>query len=82
MLSDSSFEGIHIAKGVLVLFLGSSLLLGTSFPPPAYFSPTETAYSKQTNLNCEAKRLKSPQSSPCLCAGFVPSVEFAVYHPV
>lgn len=66
MLSDSTFKGIHIAKGVLVLFLGSSLLLGTSVPPPDYFFPTEIAHSKQTNLNCEAK--KSPQSSLCLCA--------------
>lgn len=82
MLSDSTFEGIHIAKGVLVLFLGSSLLLGTSVPPPAYFSPTEIARSKQTNLNCEAKHLKSPQSSPCLCADFVPPGELAVSHPV
>ena len=46
----------------------------------SYFFPTETAHSKQTNLNCEAK--KSPQSSLCLCAELCTPGELAMYHPV
>lgn len=47
-LSASTLGGVHIAEGVVVVFVGSSLLLGTSVPPPAYFSSTEMSHSKQT----------------------------------
>ena len=74
-LSASTLGGIHIAKEVVVVFVGASLLLGTSVPPPAYFSSTEMSHSKQT-------KSEDHQNLPCVSAqSFIPHRKLSIFHP-
>lgn len=83
MLSDSTFKGIHIAKGIgAISGLFPAVRRICSHLLPNFF-PLRQHILNRPALNCEAKSLRESPKAPCVCVqSFSTPGELAVYHPV